>query len=143
MDFQPEEFNEILNIFRNETDEIVQKLNNNLLQLETDPENKDLLVYLFRDAHSLKGAARMIGFNNIQRLAHKTEDVLGLAKENKIIINHEIIDALYKALDLMSELIQTSVKIKKEYYTYFILKIKSTLEHNKKKIWISKKKQLQ
>jgi hypothetical protein len=46
MDFQPEEFNEILNIFRNETDEIVQKLNNNLLQLETDPENKDLLVLI-------------------------------------------------------------------------------------------------
>lgn len=117
MDFSPEEFEEILNIFRAETEEIIQKLNNNLLQLETTPENQDLLVYLFRDAHSLKGAARMIGFNNIQRLAHKAEDVLGLAKENKIKINSEISDALYKAIDLMSELIQESVKIKKEYYT--------------------------
>lgn len=117
MDFSPEEFEEILNIFRAETEEIIQKLNNNLLQLETSPDNQDLLVYLFRDAHSLKGAARMIGFNNIQRLAHKAEDVLGLAKENKIKINHEISDALYKAIDLMSELIQESVKIKKEYYT--------------------------
>lgn len=117
MDFLPEEFEEILNIFRGETEEIIQKLNNNLLQLENSPNNKELLVYLFRDAHSLKGAARMIGFNNIQRLAHKAEDVLGLAKENKIIINREISDALYKATDLLSELIQESVKIKKEYYT--------------------------
>ncbi len=117
MDFLPEEFEEILNIFRGETEEIIQKLNNNLLQLENSPDNKELLVYLFRDAHSLKGAARMIGFNNIQRLAHKTEDVLGLAKENKIVINREISDALYKAMDLLSELIQESVKIKKEYYT--------------------------
>lgn len=117
MDFLPEEFEEILNIFRGETEEIIQKLNNNLLQLENNPNNKELLVYLFRDAHSLKGAARMIGFNNIQRLAHKAEDVLGLAKENKITINREISDALYKATDLLSDLIQESVKIKKEYYT--------------------------
>ena len=117
MDFLPEEFEEILNIFRGETEEIIQKMNNNLLQLENSPNNKELLVYLFRDAHSLKGAARMIGFNNIQRLAHKTEDVLGLAKENKIEINREISDALYKATDLLSDLIQESVKLKREYYT--------------------------
>lgn len=117
MDFLPEEFEEILNIFRGETEEIIQKMNNNLLQLESSPNNKELLVYLFRDAHSLKGAARMIGFNNIQRLAHKAEDVLGLAKENKIDINRELSDALYKATDLLSELIQESVKIKREYYS--------------------------
>lgn len=123
MDFLPEEFEEILNIFRSETEEIIQKLNNNLLQLENSPNNKELLVYLFRDAHSLKGAARMVGFNNIQRLAHKAEDVLGLAKENKIVINREISDALYKATDLLSDLIQKSVKIKKEYYTDDIQKL--------------------
>lgn len=117
MDFLPEEFEEILNIFRGETEEIIQKMNNNLLQLESSPNNKDLLVYLFRDAHSLKGAARMIGFNNIQRLAHKAEDVLGLAKENKLDITREISDALYKATDLLSDLIQESVKIKREYYS--------------------------
>ena len=117
MDFLPEEFEEILNIFRGETEEIIQKLNNNLLQLENNPNNKELLIYLFRDAHSLKGAARMIGFNNIQRLAHKIEDVLGMAKENKIVIDRKILDALYKATDLLSELIYESVKIKKEYYT--------------------------
>lgn len=117
MDFLPEEFEEILNIFRGETEEIIQKMNNNLLQLESSPNNKDLLVYLFRDAHSLKGAARMIGFNNIQRLAHKVEDVLGLAKENKLDITREISDALYRATDLLSDLIQESVKIKREYYS--------------------------
>lgn len=117
MDFSPEEFEEILNIFREETEEIIQKLNNNLLQLENTPNDKDKLVYMFRDAHSLKGAARMIGFNNIQRLAHKIEDLLGMAKENKITINREISDVLYKSTDLLSFLIENSVKLKKEYYT--------------------------
>ena len=141
MDFSPEEFDEILNIFRGETEEIVQKLNNNLLQLESNPDNEDLLVYLFRDAHSLKGAARMIGFNNIQRLAHKAEDVLGLAKEKKIKINHEISDALYNAIDLMSELIQESVKLKKEYYTDDIQKQIDKIDEIVKKSEIPAKKQ--
>lgn len=117
MDFLPEETDEILNIFREETEEIIQKLNNNLLQLETAPNDKEKLVFMFRDAHSLKGAARMIGFNNIQRLAHKIEDVLGLAKEKKLKIDREISDVLYKSTDLLSFLIENSVKMKKEYYT--------------------------
>ena len=117
MDFSPEEFDEILNIFREETEEIIEKLNNNLLRLENTPKDKEILVYMFRDAHSLKGAARMIGFNNIQRLAHKIEDVLGLAKENKISINGSISDILYKSLDFLSDIIQKSISIKKEFYT--------------------------
>ena len=135
MDFSPEEFDEILNIFRAETEEIIEKLNNNLLSLENTPKDKDILMHMFRDAHSLKGAARMIGFNNIQRLAHKIEDVLGLAKENKIVINSMISDVLYKSLDFLSEIIQKSISIKKEYYTDDIQKhidnIDKTLEiHN-------------
>ena len=134
MDFSPEEFDEILNIFREETDEIIEKLNNNLLRLENSPKDKEILVYMFRDAHSLKGAARMIGFNNIQRLAHKIEDVLGLAKENKISINHSISDILYKSLDFLSDIIQKSISIKKEYYTddiqKYIDEITKTLEVN-------------
>ena len=47
MDFLPEEFDEILNIFRSETEEIIQKINNNLLQLESSPNDKEILVYLF------------------------------------------------------------------------------------------------
>lgn len=129
MDFLPEEFEEILNIFRGETEEIIQKLNNNLLQLENNPNNKELIVYLFRDAHSLKGAARMIGFNNIQRLAHKIEDVLGLAKENKINLNKEILNAFYNALDLLTELIQESVRLKKEYYSDNIQKHIDTIDY--------------
>ena len=51
------------------------------------------------------------------------ESGVELAKENKIVINREISDALYKAMDLLSDLIQESVKLKKEYYTDDIQKI--------------------
>ena len=83
MDFSEEEFSEILRIFNDESDEITQRLTTTLIQIEKEPDNKEeLLNILFRDAHSLKGAARMVGFNCIQKLAHLIEDILGLAKDD-------------------------------------------------------------
>ncbi len=114
MEFSQEEFDDILNIFNEESEEIIQRLNNNILTLEKTPNNKDVLIELFRDAHSLKGAARMIGFDDIQSIAHKVEDILGLARDNKIIINSEVTDTLYKAIDFIHLNIILSVKEKKE-----------------------------
>ena len=105
MDFQDDELKEILNIFRIESEEIIERLNNTLLNLEKSPANKDLIVLLFRDAHSLKGAARMIGFSNTQNLAHKIEDILGLAQDNQLQLTPEIADIMYKSVDLISKII--------------------------------------
>lgn len=117
MDFLDEEFNKILDIFQMESDEIVSRLNNNLLILEKRPNDKDAILALFRDAHSLKGASRMIGFNNIQTISHKIEDILGLAKEGKLFLNPKMVDVLYKTVDFVAELIQTSVESKREIYS--------------------------
>lgn len=114
MEFSQEEFDEILNIFSDESNEIIHRLNNNILALEKNPQNKDVIIELFRDAHSLKGAARMIGFNDIQAIAHKIEDILGLAKENKLNINSEVTDTIYKSIDFINMSIELSVKAKKE-----------------------------
>ena len=55
--------------------------------LEKKPNDIDVAMHLFRDAHSLKGSARMLGFNGIQNIAHKIEDVGGwLEKENYRLI---------------------------------------------------------
>ncbi|MBQ2871300.1 hybrid sensor histidine kinase/response regulator [bacterium] len=144
MEFSQEEFDEILNIFNEESEEIVQRLNNNILTLEKNPDNKDIIIELFRDAHSLKGAARMIGFNDIQAVAHKIEDILGLAKENKLLINSEVTDVIYKAIDFINMNIELSVKAKKEVklndYGKFIsaldLIIKSPITKEKSEVHI-------
>lgn len=129
MEFLEEEFDEILNIFQTESEEIISRLNNSLMQLEKKPNDKDAILMLFRDAHSLKGASRLIGFNNVQTLAHKIEDILGLAKENKIQFNPQIVDILYKTVDFMSDLIQKSIAKKQEIYSDEI-KNKLTLLEN-------------
>lgn len=129
MDFLEEEFDEILNIFQIESDEITSRLNNNLLDLEKKPNNKDAILLLFRDAHSLKGAARMIGFNNVQTIAHKMEDILGLAKDDKIQLNTKIVDVLYKTVDFLSDLIRSSISQKKEVFNDSIQNQISLLEN--------------
>ena len=115
MDFQQDEFNEILNIFQTESAEIIASMDNKLLALEKDGENKELAMQLFRDAHSLKGSARMLGFEDIQDIAHKIEDIISLAKENKLKITSEITDAISECLAFISDLINKTVAQKTEY----------------------------
>lgn len=117
MDFQDDELKEILNIFRIESEEIIERLNDTLLELEKTPTNKDLIVLLFRDAHSLKGASRMIGFSKTQTIAHKIEDILGLAKDNQLQLTPQIADVMYKSVDLISKIISQSIENGKEVCT--------------------------
>ena len=128
MDFSKEMMDEIFKIFQVESEEIISKLNNSLLELEKNPNNKDFILMLFRDAHTLKGASRMVGFNNVQTISHKMEDILGLAKENKIVLNSSVINVLYKTVDFLSELIQKSIPKGQEIYNEDIPKYISILE---------------
>ncbi len=116
MDFLEEELEEILKIFREESDEQIQKLNQNLLKLEKKPTDKFTVTELFRDAHSLKGAARMIGLTDIQSLAHKLEDILGMAKDDGFIITSDVVDLLCKTVDCISSIIEKSVSTKGEFH---------------------------
>lgn len=115
MNFLPEEFDEILNIYREESEEIVQKFNSNLIRLEENPEDSQILTNLFQEAHSLKGSARMLGFYNIQNISHKIEDILALIRDKKLSITQSIFDKLYKTVDFLSFLINNSVNIKQDY----------------------------
>ena len=84
MDLTPEELKEVLNIFRVETTEYIKALNSGFLKYEEDPDNQDNLDDIFRTAHSIKGAARMLGLSVIEQVAHELEDTLGLVKNKKL-----------------------------------------------------------
>lgn len=115
MEFLQEELDEILNIFQQEGGEILQSMDKNLLILEKKPNNMDVAMQLFRDAHSLKGSARMLGFNSIQSIAHKIEDVLGLVKDEKLTPTSFITDTISSALSCVSMLIEKTIEQKSEY----------------------------
>ncbi len=115
MDFLEEEFDEVLNIFRDESEEHIQKLNKNLLKIEEDPTNLHIITELFREAHSLKGSARMIGLTAIESLSHKLEDIIGSAREGGLIIDSDIIDVLCKTVDCIASIVEESINTKGGY----------------------------
>ncbi len=117
MDFLDDELDEILNIFQQEGGEILQSMDKSLFALEKDPKNQDILIQLARDAHSLKGSARMLGFESIQKIAHKIEDILGYLRDGKIQTTSEIIDLISGGLSHIQVLINKTVEQKQEYKT--------------------------
>ena len=132
MEFQKEELNEILNIFQQESQEIIASMDSKLLMLEKE-NNEEIAIQLFRDAHSLKGSARMLGFNHIQDIAHKIEDVISLIKEDKLKITTELTDTISECLELVLVSINKTVETKEEYISpqtdQFLEKLKFTTQN--------------
>lgn len=97
---------EILASFQAEAEERLQNLNQGLLTLEKDPGNQEVLDAIFRDAHTLKGSAGMMGLTEIKELAHRIEDVLGDARETRLTLSTSVFNCLFKALDTVTDVLQ-------------------------------------
>jgi len=100
------ELDQYLGLFIAESQENLQKLNENLLKLETNPEDLDILNDIFRVAHTLKGMSRTMGFNNIGDLTHNMENLLDPLRNGTVKVNDIIINILFKCLDGLEELVK-------------------------------------
>ncbi|AYH42097.1 response regulator [Azoarcus sp. DN11] len=69
-------------LFRQESGDYLQRLDDGLLRLEHDAGEDAAVEALFRDAHSLKGAAHMLGLHAVELLAHSLEDMLNAARHD-------------------------------------------------------------
>src|SRR5690606_36448102 len=96
--------NQYMDVFIEESNEHIQNLNDMLLALEQDRENLEYINEMFRSAHTLKGMAGTMGFNNIANLTHCLENVLDLARNHKIVLEGAIIDTLFETLDTIETL---------------------------------------
>jgi len=98
--------NEYLNMFFAEAKEYIEVLNNGILTLENNSEDKETIDAIFRAAHSLKGMAAAMGFENLTELTHKLENSLDKIREGKISVKTEFIDLLFQALDNIQYLVK-------------------------------------
>lgn len=92
----------MLDLFRIEVTEQGKVLTEGLLALEADPAAVDRLEALMRAAHSIKGAARMVGVEPVVRLAHVIEDIFVAAQNAALVLTADDVDALLKAIDMVS-----------------------------------------
>lgn len=93
------DLSQYLEIFIDETKEHLQNLNDQVLILESEPENIDTVNEIFRAAHSLKGMAGTMGFKRMQRLTHDMENVFSEIRNGKLNVDADMVDIVFKCLD--------------------------------------------
>ncbi|MBO5282105.1 MAG: chemotaxis protein CheA [Lachnospiraceae bacterium] len=92
-----------LEIFIDESNEHLQNLNTQILNLESDPENMDTINEIFRAAHSLKGMAGTMGYKRMQTLTHDMENVFSEVRNGHIKVSPDMVDILFQCLDALDE----------------------------------------
>ena len=94
-----------LGMFLEESMENLQTLNEALLNLEQNPNDIEMLNQIFRVAHTIKGMAATMGFNNIAELTHKMEDVLSNFREGKLKVTENVVTILFNCLDTLERMV--------------------------------------
>jgi len=101
-----DEFQEILQDFLIESFELVEKLDEDLVELESTPDDLELLNGIFRVAHTVKGASSFLNFDTLTHLTHHMEDVLNKARHGELIITPDVMDVILESIDLMKALLE-------------------------------------
>lgn len=95
---------EILQDFLVEAEEILDGLNEQLVALETQPQDKDLLNSIFRGFHTIKGGAGFLSLEAMVTLCHKGEDVFNLLRQGERLVDAEMMDTFLKVLDSLNSM---------------------------------------
>ena len=86
--------------------EMVDQLDQDLVELESNPEDLELLNRIFRVAHTIKGSSSFLNFDILTSLTHNMEDVLNKARRDELKITPDVMDVVLLSVDLMKALLQ-------------------------------------
>lgn len=100
---------ELLGLFKAESEEHLARLDDGLLRLEKTPADPLLLEDIFRESHSLKGAARMLGLNRVEAAAHELESIFNAARKGESTITAKAIEGMNAALTDLRRLVQEAL----------------------------------
>jgi two-component system, chemotaxis family, sensor kinase CheA len=82
-----------------ESEELLQRMDQDMVTLESSPHDDDLLNRIFRAMHTIKGTSGFLGFEPVVRLSHRAEDVLNALRRGDVQLDRRIMDALLAARD--------------------------------------------
>jgi two-component system, chemotaxis family, sensor kinase CheA len=94
--------------FREEAREALVDLEAALLELNSDPANRELVDRIFRGLHTLKGSGAMFGFEALAAFTHDLETAFDEVRKDRLQIGTELIDLTLAALDLMPAMLQSN-----------------------------------
>jgi len=96
--FDPSAF---LDVFLAEARERIARMNQGLLALEAKPEDREAFRGVLREAHSLKAAAKMMGFPAMGTLAHRLENLLVALEEKERSLTRDLADLIFEVVDAL------------------------------------------
>ena len=101
---------EILQVFSEESKELLENMEDSLLQLEADPGNDDLVNELFRAVHTIKGSSGIFGFDNVVEFTHLVESVMGRIRDHEIELANALLTLLLESRDHISSLVDLALR---------------------------------
>jgi len=99
------EMKEIFESFIVETNEILEKLDTDLVQLEKTPTDNELLNSVFRAFHTIKGTSGFLGLEKLQTVTHHCEDILNKLRKGEAELNTDLMDGILSGFDKIKELV--------------------------------------
>jgi two-component system chemotaxis sensor kinase CheA len=100
------DMSEYKEIFKAESEEHLQQLNDSLLGLEQNPNELEYINTMFRSAHTLKGMSATMGFNTISELTHEMENLMDMVRKSQVEVSNGLIDILFECLDTLEALVE-------------------------------------
>jgi two-component system chemotaxis sensor kinase CheA len=101
---------ELAEIFVGETREHLDILNDSLMELEKDPENKEIINEIFRVVHTMKGSSAMMGLMKMENMAHGMEDVLHDVRDGKLKVDAKLVELLFVCHDFLLNCLESVIQ---------------------------------
>ena len=89
-----------------ESEELLQGMDQDMVALESSPQDDELLNRVFRALHTIKGTSGFLGFDPVVRVSHRAEDVLNALRRGETRLNRPVIDALLAARDQLGAMLR-------------------------------------
>lgn len=118
---------DIVRDFLIESKDNLDRLDQELVKLETDPTSTELLKSIFRTIHTIKGSCGFLGFSHLEKLAHAGENLLSKLRDRELRLNAEITSGLLAMVDVVRRIlgeIETTEHDGDDEYTELIERLK-------------------
>ena len=94
--------------FIEEANEQLEKIENLLIELEENPEDREIVATIFRYIHTIKGSSSMFNMSNISQFSHELETVLDQLRDSKIKVSKDLIDLVLNSRDHIKNMVNSN-----------------------------------
>src|SRR5208337_1212203 len=96
---------ELVKVFMEESEDEIRELESGLIRLEEECEDEDTINRVFRAAHTIKGSAGLVGFENVSNYTHTVENILDRIRKKDLTITKKLISTLLSSVDFLKRMI--------------------------------------